>query len=92
MLLLIKKPTDTLIEQTKTKPQETRNFVTNKQMQTFLFNPPINIFEEGKWMLAVTYFEATYSIFNLNDENNSFSAKIQGYWLSGGSQETINKL
>ena len=52
LLLLIKKHTDTLIEQTKTKPQETVEFKMNKQMQTFSFNPPINLVEEGKWLLA----------------------------------------
>ena len=35
LLLLIKKHTDTLIEQTKTKPQETLEFKMNKQMQNF---------------------------------------------------------
>ena len=49
MLLLIKKHTDTLIEQTKTKPQETLEFEMNKQKQTFSFNPPINSLEEGRW-------------------------------------------
>ena len=39
LLLLIKKRTDTLIEQTKTKPQETLDFKMNKQMQIFSFNP-----------------------------------------------------
>ena len=34
-LLLIKKHTDTLIQQTKTKPQETLDFKMNKQMQIF---------------------------------------------------------
>ena len=53
LLLLIEKHTDTLIEQTKTKPQETLEFKMNKQMQTFSFNPPINLLEEGKWLLAV---------------------------------------
>ena len=57
LLLLIKMHTDTLIEQTKTKPQETLEFKMNKQMQTFLFNPPINLLEEGKWLLAVSSFE-----------------------------------
>ena len=47
MLLLIIKHTDTLIEQTKTKLQETLEFVMNKQMQTFSFSPPINLSEEG---------------------------------------------
>ena len=56
MLLLTKKHTDTLIEQTKTEPQETIEFKTKKQMQTFLFNPPINLIEEGKWLLALSFF------------------------------------
>ena len=38
-----------LIEQTKTRPQETLKFVMNKQMQTFSFNPTINLVEEGEW-------------------------------------------
>ena len=41
--LLIKKHTDTLIGQTKTKPQETFELKTNEQMKTFAFNPPITI-------------------------------------------------
>ena len=49
-------------------------------MQTFSFNPPINLFEEGKWLLAVTSFETTNSVFNLTDENNSFSVTIPGRW------------
>ena len=56
MLLLIEKHTDTLIEQTKTKPQETLEFKLNNQMQTFLFNPPINLSEESKRLLSVTNF------------------------------------
>ena len=35
LLLLNKKHTDTLIEQTRTKPQETLDFKMNKQRQTF---------------------------------------------------------
>ena len=35
LLLLIKKHTDTLIENTRTRPQETLEFKMNKQMQTF---------------------------------------------------------
>ena len=58
LLLLIKKHTDTLIEQTKTKPQETLEFKMIKQMQTFSFSPPINLIEEGKWLLAVSSFDA----------------------------------
>ena len=42
LLLLIKKHTDTLIQQTKTKPQETLEFKMIQSEQRFLFNPPIN--------------------------------------------------
>ena len=52
LLLFIKKHTDTLdtlIEQTKTRPQETVDFEMNKQMQLFSFSPPIDLFEDGKW-------------------------------------------
>ena len=36
LLLLLKKHIDTIIEQTKTKPQETLEFKMNKQMQNFV--------------------------------------------------------
>ena len=54
LLLLIKNHTDQLIEQTKTKPQETLDFNVNKQMKTFSFNPPIKLVEKGKWFLTVS--------------------------------------
>ena len=92
LLLLIKKHTDTLIEQTKTKPQETLEFKMNKQMQTFSFNPPINLVEEGKWLLAVSSFECTNSVFNITNENNSFSIIIPGHYKTESAEETIDEL
>ena len=91
LLLLIKKHTDTLIEQTKTKPQETLEFKMNKQMQTFLFNPPINLVE-GKWLLAVSSFECTNSVFHITDENNSFSIIIPGHYQTKSAEKTIDEL
>ena len=78
LLFLKKKLTDTLIEQTKTKPQETLEFKMNKQMETFSFNPPITLFDEGKWLLSVASFEAMNFVFNITEENNSFSISIPG--------------
>ena len=92
LLLLMKKHTDTLIEQTKTKPQETREFKMNKQMQTFLFNPPINLVEEGKWLLAVSSLECTNSIFNITSEDNSFSIIIPGHYRNKSDEKMINVL
>ena len=80
LLLLVKKHTDTLIEQTKTRAQGTLEFKMNKQRQTFSFNPPINLVEEDKWLLAVSSFECTNSVFNITDDNNSFSKIIPGHY------------
>ena len=92
LLLLIKKHTDTWIEQTKTKPQETFEFKINKQMQTFSFNPPINLVEEGKWLLGVSSFECTNSVFNITNENNSFSIIIPGHYETKSAEKTIDEL
>ena len=72
LLLLIEKHTDTFADQNKTKPQETLEYEMKQQMQTFSFNPPINLAEEGRWLLAVTSFETKNSVFNVTDETNSF--------------------
>ena len=92
LLLLIKKHTDTLIQQTKTQPQETLEFKMNKQTQTFSFNPPINLIEEDKWLLAVSSFECTNSVFNITNENNSFSIIIPGHYQNNSDEKTINDL
>ena len=52
----------------------------------------MNISEEDKWLLAVTFFEATNSVFNITDEKNSFSIRRPSYWSLRGRAETINKL
>ena len=92
LLLLIKKDTDTVIEQTKTRPQETLEFKMNKQMQSFSLNPPINLLEEGKWLIAVSSFECTNSVFNITNENNSFSIIIPGHYQNKSGEKTINEL
>ena len=81
-----------MIEQTKTKPQETLEFKMNKQMQTFSFSQPINLVEEGKWLLGVTSFECTNSVFNINNEKNRFSISTLGDRISEVGEEFINKL
>ena len=48
-------------------------------METLCFSPTLNLIEDGKWFLAVTSFEATNSVFNITDENNSFSIGTLGY-------------
>ena len=63
-----------------------------KQRQTFSFNPPINLIEEGKWLLAVSSLECTNSVFNITNENNSFSIIIPGHYESKSAEKVINDL
>ena len=80
LLLLIKKRTDALIEQTKTKPQETLEFKIIRSKQTFSFNPLINLLKEGKWLLALSLLDCPNFVLNITNENNSFSINMPGHW------------
>ena len=84
--------TEELAQQTKTKPQKTPEIQLKKQMQTFSFKPPIKISERGKRFLAVTTLEAINSVFNVIDENKSFSVSTPGYWSSRRDADTVNRL
>ena len=92
LLFLIKKHTDTLIEQTKTKPQEMLEFKKKKQLQTFSFNHLIKLVKEGKWLLEVSSFECTNSVFNITSENNSFSVITPGHYQNKSDEKTFDDL
>ena len=92
MLLSGKKHTETLIEQRKTKPQGALELKKNKRMQTFSFNPPINLVEEGKCLLAVSSFECINYVFNINTEKNSISNIIPGHYQTKSAEKTIGEL
>ena len=49
----------------------------SKQMETFSFNPPIKLIEEGKCLLGVTSFECTNSVFNITKESLRFQILYQ---------------
>ena len=87
-----KKSTEKLVEHTKTKPLETLEFKMNNQRKTFYFSPPINLSEEGKWLLTVTSFKTTNFVFTISDKNNSFSNTTSGHWSSQDGDELINEL
>ena len=63
-----------------------------KQVQTFSFNPPINLVEEGKWLLAVSSLECTNSVFKITNENNSFSIIIPGHYQNKSDEKAIEDL
>ena len=60
-------------------------------METASFLSPKNRYEERKWLLAVTPFEVTNSVYNTH-ENNTYSISTPGHWSSRAGAETINKL
>ena len=64
----------------------------NKQMETFSFSPPLNLVEEGKWLLGLTSLERTNSVFNITDENNSFSITIPDHWETESAEKTNDKV
>ena len=64
-------------------------------MQSFSFHLQINLPEEGKWLLGVSSFECTNSVFNIINENNSFSINIPGHYkteFAGKMIIDLNKL
>ena len=92
LLLLFKKHTDALIEQTRTRAQETLEFKMIRSKRTFSLNPPVNLVEECKWLLAVSSFECKNSVFNITNENNSFSIIIPGHYQNKSDEKAIDNL
>ena len=92
LLLFIKRHTDTLTEQTKTKPQEMFEFKLNKQRRTFSLNPPKNVSEKSNRFLAETSFEATNSVLHITFENNTFSISTPGQSILEGSEDFVERL
>ena len=64
----------------------------NKQKQTFSFNPPINLVEKGKWLLGVSLFDCTNSVFNITNENKSFSIIVPGHYQNKFDEKAIDDL
>ena len=73
------------------KTQESLEFKLNKQNERFSFSPPINLADEGNWLVAVTSFEATNSLSNINYEHNNFSSSSSNYWTHNDGEEFINE-
>ena len=73
LLLLAKRHRDTLLEQTKTKPQQALESQLNKQEGIFPIISPVSFSEERKRLLIVTNVEAMKCVFKRIVENISFS-------------------
>ena len=60
-------------------------------MQTFSFAPPLNLNGKGKWLLGVSLFDCINSVFNITNENDSFSVTIPGHWQFKCSEKNLLK-
>ena len=69
-LLSITKDCETLIKQSLRKAEETLEFKMTKPIETFHFNPPIQVKEV--WSIGLTNLEVYNSISNIAEENNKF--------------------
>ena len=70
LLLSITKNSETLIEPTHRKAEETLEFKMIKPRETIHFKPPNQI--RGSWMMGLTDLEVYNSIFDITEENNKF--------------------
>ena len=61
-------------------------------MQTFSFNPPNNLVEEDEWLLAVSSFDCKNCVFNITNENNSFSIIIPCHHQTEFAEKRISDL
>ena len=60
-------------------------------MQSFSFNPSIYLSGE-EWMIAITSFETTNSVFIITNEDNSSSISTPSHWKSEDGEERTDKL
>ena len=58
-----------------------------KQIEIFSSSPQKDLVEDDKLLLVVTSIGKTNFVFNVTDENNSFSFTTPGFWFSGGGLE-----
>ena len=71
--------------------QQKPTIKVKKPMDTLRVSPQTSLTEEGKRLLAVTSFDVTNSVFNIADENQSFSISTPGYTSDPESVYKLNE-
>ena len=88
LLLSITKNYQTIIEQTRTKPEEILEFKMTKPRETFHFNPPVEVKED--WLIGSPDLEVYNSIFNITEEKNKYTLyKFPDEKIGGVSYEKV---
>ena len=75
LLLSIAKPNQEIVENTHSKPQETLEFKTTKQKESFSFDIPLELPEQ--WMTGVTSLEVYNTVYNNTEKNNKIEFLLQ---------------
>ena len=63
-----------------------------RSKRKFSFNPPINLLEEGEWLLGLSLWECTKSAFSITNGNNSFPINTPGHWQNKSAEKSIDEL
>ena len=88
LILLIKRSTDLLNNQTKTRQQETFYVFLTKSLDNFSLHTPLNL-KEGEEMLVLTSFAVNLPFFTITKHKNIFAVYAKQCWTD---QETIEKV
>ena len=82
-LVRIPKYNQDIVENTRSKPQETLEFKRTKQKESLAFDVPLELPEH--WMMGVTSLELYNKVYNITITNkkNSFQTQLTDEQLSG---------
>ena len=86
LLLSIAKSNLDIVENTLSKPQETLEFKTNKQKESFSFNIPLEL--PDQWMMGVTSLEVYITVYNITEMNNKFKILLKDEQLKSLNVDT----
>ena len=75
-----------IVKKTLCKPQETLEFKTNKQKESFSFDIPLELPE--KWMMVVTNLEVNNTVYNITEKNNKLKILLNDQQLKSLNVDT----
>ena len=81
-MLLLLRNIDVLIEQARTKSEESSEFERSKAMETFSFDNPLKL--ERNWMLGLIDIELHKSFLTITEERNIIKLERKRYWVCPG--------
>ena len=88
LLLNIAKSNQEIAENTHSKPQETLEFKTTKQKESFSFD--VSLLLPEKRMMGVTSLEVNNTVYNITEKNNKLEILLTKQQLEEHRVDTLN--